>query len=97
MAVPLTAEQANAVYDVLVEHCGASGHPDEKTNFVFHQTCKVEREYRFQGRLGLGGKFYRDGSRDQWRVGCYREDLTPERQAMIGAANAALAELKEAA
>lgn len=101
MPAPITAVQANAVYDVLVEHCGANddlGGPDwsltPRDEFVFHQTREVQREYRFQGRLGFGGKFYRDGSWDHWRVGCSREDVTPERQQMIDAANAALAELR---
>ena len=104
MPAPMTPDQANAVYDVLAKHCGANdapGSPDwlltPRDEFVFHQTREVQREYRFQGRLGFGGKFRRNGWEDRWYVDCYPEDLTPERQQMIDAANAALAELKEKA
>lgn len=82
---------ANAIYDLLQEHCEASDYWRE--NFVHEQTHGC-REYRFQGALGFGGKFYSD--RDAWRVGCYREDDTPERLAMIDIANAALVELRKA-
>lgn len=50
-------------------------------------------EYRFIGSLGFGGKFWRNNGR--WYVTAYREDLTPERQAVIDATNAALTALKQ--
>lgn len=90
---PLTPNQANAVYDILVKDAGAS--EDGREDFVYLQTHDHLREYRFIGGLGFGGKFRRNGWEDRWYVDCYTEDLTPERQAMIEAANAALAELKE--
>jgi hypothetical protein len=100
MSAPMTPDQADAVYDLLVEHCGASDESGplgstSRDMFVFHQTREVQREYRFQGGLGFGGKFRRNGWEDRWYVDCYPEDLTPERQQMIDAANTALAELKE--
>lgn len=100
MAVPMTADQANAVYDVLVGICGAS---DAKTrtdpyvgpraDFEYHQTAGATDEYRFQGALGFGGKFWNCNGR--WYVTCYREDETAQRRAMIEATNAALAALRE--
>jgi hypothetical protein len=95
---PLTADQANAVYDVLVQHAGASDHQGTfaRGHFVATETEECVREYRFMGALGGGGKFrrdYRGGVRDCWYVSCYPEDLTPARQAAVDATNAALAEL----
>ena len=84
----LTAEQAHAIYDVLVDFAGAreSGRED----FVWTQTNRHCSEYRFMGNLGFGGKFWRntgrrgDGSYGEvWYVNCYHEDETPERREMI--------------
>lgn len=85
----MTDDQANAVYDVLVAHAGAR--EDDRFQFVFHVTRGCE-EYRFQGALGFGGKLYVEPRR--WRVGCYREDITAARQAVVDVTNAALAELR---
>lgn len=91
MTAPLTADQANAVYDLLVAHAGAND--DDRIGFFFTQTDGYCAEYRFQGLLGFGGKFW--NSNNRWYVSCYREDLTPVRQAAIDATNAALARLRE--
>lgn len=82
----MTREQASTVYDILVRCAGAR--EDDRDAFVFHLTdgCK---EWRFQGSLGFGGKLYVEPRR--WRVGCYREDLTPERAEVIQRTNAVLA------
>jgi len=99
MPTPMTTAQANAVYDLLVEHCDAPGSPDSwmRENFIHHQTAGSTDEYRFQGSLGFGGKFW--NCNGQWYVSAYPEDVTacPERQQMIDAVNAALTELKEKA
>jgi hypothetical protein len=47
-------------------------------------------EWRFQGSLGFGGKFFRDSN--GYRVSCYPEDKTPERNAAISRANSRLQE-----
>jgi hypothetical protein len=83
---PLTEDEANAIYDVLVRHAGAFG--DERRHFVQVQTDKPCTEFRFRGSLGFGGKFRR--ARDRWYVDCYEEDMTPERDRAIRLANAAL-------
>ena len=97
MAVPMTAEQANAVYDILVERCGAPGSSDSwvREDFMHHQISGGTDEYRFQGQLGFGGKFWNCDGR--WYVSCYPEDIIDERQRMIDAANEALAALRAAA
>lgn len=88
----LTDDQANAIWDVLVQHAGAM--EDRRTDFVETQTMRdAPIEYRFQGGLGFGGKFWND--RTGRRVSAYREDVAarPERQQMIDTTNSALAEL----
>lgn len=88
----MNREQLEAVYDVLVECCGANEHPDDREQFVgTHLTGDGCTEYRFCGALGFGGKFRSQG---QWRVDCYGEDSTPERRAMIERANEALVALQ---
>lgn len=99
MALPMTADQANAIYDVLVEHAGAPS--GQRTMFVAVQTYSLVYEYRFQGNLGYGGKFWRttgihrEDPDLRWSVNCYSEHETPERLATIERTNAALAELRE--
>lgn len=76
-----------AIYDVLVEECGAWDSPDHREAFaVLFPGCV---EYRFQGSLGFGGKVW--ANRGSVYVNCYLEDLTPERAEAIRRANARLA------
>lgn len=80
---------------MLVEECGCRDDPHRYTEFLLYLAKPAwgGHEFRFQGALGFGGKFYNDGR--VWRVGCYGEDRTPERLAMIARANVSLAALKE--
>ena len=56
MADPITDEQKNAIYDVLVRALGALGDDYHRENFMSHwPACK---EFRFQGILGFGGKIH---------------------------------------
>lgn len=98
---PMSAETANAVYDVLVAQVGASASDDARREFLHHQIRSHMTEFRFCGRLGMGGKFYRnrgvrpDGTYgSSWYVTCYPEHLTPERQAAIDATAAPLDALR---
>lgn len=92
MAVPMATDQANAVFDVLVQHAGArDGWMRE--DFLHHQTAGSTDEYRFQGGLGFGGKFWNCNGR--WYVSCYPEDATEARRAALEATNAALADVRE--
>ena len=93
-----TPQKAKKIYDILVECCGAEEiNREDFVNAVsdcnYGQKTPVE-EYRFQGALGFGGKVYNE---IPWRVMCYQEDETPERLAMIKAANDKLRELQECA
>lgn len=82
----MNADQANAVYDVLMAHAGAR--ESWRSDFI-HVVTKGGSEYRFQGSLGFGGKYRQKTN----KVDCYQEDETPERLATIEATNAALAQL----
>jgi len=78
----------DAIYDVLVQECSAS--EGLRDNFVaslndYRENPRPPFEYRFRGKLGIGGKYY-ESATGPW-VGCYSEDMTPERRAIIDAAN----------
>ncbi len=97
---PLTHAQADAIWDVLVEHAGADGTEPEgrysaRTHFVFAQTDRHVEEYRFGGALGPGGKFWRYAG--AWYVTAYPEDIQarPERQQIIDDTNRVLAALNK--
>lgn len=91
----LTTDQANTVYDLLIEHAGAS--PDGRDDFIFLQTDQHVDEYRFGGALGFGGKFW--NHRGRWYVTAYPEavKVRPELRGVIEAANAALKAAREEA
>ena len=76
-------QKANAIFDILVKECGAFD--DDRLGFVYNQTAEPVSEWRFCGKLGFGGKFWRNNGK--WYVNCYREDETPKRMKMIEAAN----------
>lgn len=72
----MTRETAAAVYDILVQ-IGAS--ESMRAAFIHtHATDEHQIEWRFQGKLGFGGKFWNQWSymekRPEWRVSCYTED-----------------------
>ncbi|MEU0078430.1 hypothetical protein ABZY58_11085 [Micromonospora tulbaghiae] len=91
-ALTLPADQAAAIYDVLIEHAGAS--PDGRAAFIDVQTGSQCDEYRFGGSLGFGGKLWID--QDGWRVSAYAEDIQrkPSIRDTIAVTNAALATLR---
>ena len=82
---------AHRIFDVLVNRCGAQEHHREPFVRYLADPTRSSWEYRFQGALGFGGKCYID----DWgvTVRCYPEDETPERRAMINAANKELTDL----
>jgi hypothetical protein len=75
------------VFDLLQLVGGA--HASLREDFLFHHLKEDCHEFRFQGRLGFGGKYY---SREN-RVSCYSEDETADRVRLIAFLNAELAEL----
>jgi len=86
----LTVEQAAAVWKVLRLHAGASD--SGRTSFISHVTDRDAGEYRFQGKLGFGGKFYCSG---RWYVSNYKEDRTPETEQIISKVNRLLAVIQQ--
>lgn len=79
----LTEEQANKVYDVLVELGGAIDRYDERlggfydrNNFIYHHTKEDHpcAEFRFQGHFGFGGKYRAPNN----RISYYPENHTKE-------------------
>ena len=76
------------IYDILVEMCGADENNRSQFDAVF--PCS---EWRFQGKLGFGGKLYM--SRNKLYVSCYPEDMNPTRMSIITRANKKLDSLKK--
>lgn len=106
MTDPTPQEAIEAIWQILVEECGADdeiryphlGMSTTKAEFVHNWPCG---EFRFMGDLGFGGKVRQPWSvatKGEWTHGgqvyvdCYPEDSTPERKAMIERANTRLAE-----
>lgn len=87
----MNSEWARRVFQILVEEVGAYNNEagDQLADFIYHQEDECT-EYRFGGMLGFGGKFWSDRV---WRVTCYPEDRTPEREAAMARANVRLAAL----
>ena len=85
----MTEERANKVYDILVELGGAV--ENMRDSFVYaHMSKDVCTEWRFQGKLGFGGKY-----RSEYNtVDCYREDETKKRLKIIDKINNKLKEIK---
>src|SRR6185312_14716735 len=87
----LRARPAKAIYDILVAHAGASVAENNYQQFRRFME-EGDKEYRFQGLLGYGGKFWNTDGR--WFVNCYSEDVTPERAKIIEQTNIHLVKLK---
>lgn len=82
----LTDDQANEVWDVLVELAGANER--DRDTFVRYLTSPEPfgQEYRFIGVLGFGGKLHFNTFRGA-RVSCYPEHHTPETKSVLDAVN----------
>jgi hypothetical protein len=93
----LSVETANKVYDIL-ESIGAS--TAMRKSFVYTHTKQECNEWRFQGKLGFGGKFWNEWSyieeRYRWRVSCYTEDKTERNLEIIHRVNIELNVLSKA-
>lgn len=92
--------QAFAILCILVEECGWRPSGDDVYCFVHLVVTEPGAEargcgeYRFQGKLGFGGKFRNNGNNNNTPyVDCYGEDETAERRAMINRANERIAAL----
>lgn len=88
----LSKRMANRVYDILVEVCGAL--EAQRDRFVAYQTERADgqcSEWRFQGRLGFGGKFWRQHGRLYVNYGS--EDASDEKMSICNEANHRLGKL----
>lgn len=77
-------------FDLLVDKAGAS--EEDRWSFM-HAFMKDDRdpvEYRFQGLLGFGGKFWRSDGRHY--VNYYQEDVTGEREKLVEVVNGVVGE-----
>ncbi len=86
----LTEEQANKVWDILIEVGGAIKDEHWRDMFVRYATDDLV-EFSFQGYLGFGGKIY-GGVRGVF-VDCYHDEHTPERDRIITEINEKLKEM----
>src|SRR5687767_9908335 len=75
------------VYDIIIEECGAT--PTDKFHFLGNKHDFIE--WRFQGKLGFGGKLWNNNYKIY--VSCYPEDLNNERQNIIDTTNKKLEQL----
>ena len=87
----ILTEKANKIYDLLIEIGGANPRDSDRADFI-HTHCESDydcSEYRFQGHLGFGGKYW-SGSN---RVSFYSEDVTADRIEIKEKLNKALKEI----
>jgi|SRR6185437_11506671 len=97
---PINEAQARAVLQILKDECGYIVF-DPRDAESFMRAIRTDlgephvcHEYRFMGSIGSGGKFRNNGNNNNTPyVDCYRENETPDRLAMIAAANARLVAL----
>lgn len=87
----------NKVYDTLVEFAGASKHESSRNHFVSCWFTLDWAEWRFCGKLGFGGKlwrekrgFYGEGHVPNLRVSCYSEHDTEKTEKIVIDTNNAL-------
>ncbi len=83
---------ANQLYDVLVNTCGAAESYRDHFIYSLLKDKYPMTEFRFGGKLGMGGKFWRNSNR--FYVTCYSLDEYPEERAIIDQANEQLAVIR---
>lgn len=84
----LTEDQANQIWDVLIDLCQAPPDNGTRQQFVSHCVTSDEVEFRFQGSLGFGGKlYYAPRINEAPRVGYYPEDRTKTGDLVVAKAN----------
>ena len=98
VSTAMKKDVAEAIWRILVEVCGARNSMISKMQFInFHtSTHAIPSEWRFQGDLGFGGKFWHAGESGKAEViyvTCYKEDKNVERASKIDEANKRLAEI----
>jgi len=78
---------AHLIYDLLVEECGASTYRHDRGSFIHALTARehLGYEYRINGWLGFGGKFWNETQK--FRVSCYSEEEDAETVLMVARTN----------
>src|SRR5688572_21468771 len=90
----------DAVYDLLVNTGNIRDDKYDKQAFSRYFTFTTgpnanALEWRFQGHLGFGGKFWCSGNDESHHVSYYgREDWSQERDDMVKSLNAAIVKLE---
>jgi len=79
----IPVERCNKIYDVLVNLGSASESDRGQFVYVHSESEYGCREWRFQGKLGFGGKYRSETN----RVDCYIEDETSERLELMAVMN----------
>lgn len=87
----INEEQANAIYDILVQECGAK--ETARLAFVINQTDHYVAKWKFDGNMGGEETFWHNHT--EMYVTCSGENLTRERLTMIVTANNRLTSLAE--
>ena len=78
------------IYNILIKNCDAN--LEELEEFVLYNAKKtIYPEWRFQGNLGFGGKYYASTN----RISCYSEDLNPDTLKILEKTNNELKICKE--
>lgn len=80
-------EYKREIYDILVNYCGALESDWEQFKYHFPVS-----EWRFQGKLGFGGKLYINDE-GKLHVSCYKEDMNPKRMSILTRVNKKLSTL----
>ena len=100
----MTKSQAIQIWEILVSHAGATDTNSNRMEFVY--SCENNKslsfEYRFQGKLGFGGKlrigyvysYFVDQMELMAHVTCYKEDETYQILEAIKITNEALKAIK---
>ena len=88
----MTEQETNEIYSILVEQAGAVNDTLSRGEFCHFMNNSRASEFRFQGNLGFGGKFWKPQGIKGYRVDCYQEDMT-EKETVIEKTNKALSKL----
>lgn len=85
----MTEEQAREAIKIINDECAANIDERDAYGFIRYVTNgdHDNKEWRFMGSLGFGGKFRVDSGRPHPYVDCYREDETQARLDAITKAN----------
>jgi len=89
----IPGDLATEIYNILVEYAGYYDCESNLSQFIYHQGENPSKynefggctEYRFQGKLGFGGKFWNCNSR--FYVNGYSEDKGPKEEKIITEVN----------